>query len=612
MQTFYRCLKFALCAVLLLTVSSNGWSQDLTSREKRKVSEIESAINRAGRQYKKENFEACANSFAKAQELMEAAVADASPALLEALKPEHARLVKAHELLKAQGQEVEDVKPLSAEAGGGEAVSFKTDVVPIITARCGRCHVQGNRGRFSAATFDSLMNSGHVDPGMPDVSRFIEVIEDGDMPPGGSLTDEEVGTLKLWIQQGAKADVARDQNIGRLAEGDQPEQAALEVEMATGKETVSFANDVAPVLVENCAGCHVDVRNNARGGLNMTTFRQLLRGGDAGPMLKPGDGKDSFLVKKLLGTGGGNRMPQGRAALSEKTIKMITTWIDEGAKFDGVGPTVPVRTVAARAKAASMSHDELSAQRKKLAAEKWRIVMSDDSPNMSETFDFQVVSSYDQERVDKIAGMVQGLTRKIRQAAKVGGSNPMVKGRVTIFVFERRYDFNEFGVMVEGREIPKSYKTRWGFDTINAYVALLLTRNQDPETAEAILTRDIGAVYFASLGPAVPRWFAEGMGYWVAEDVLRGSDIVEEWETESKTLAEGMNRPDDFIAGRIPDDQAALVGFYFIKQLRAKGSKPFNRMLDMLRDDRTFDDSFREIYGVPPTEFVGGRGGRRR
>lgn len=612
MQMFSRCLSFAIFAALLVAFSSTGWCQELTRKEKRQVEAIESAINRAGRQYKSENFEACANSFAKAQQLIEEAAADASPALLEALKPEHARLVKAHELLKALGQNVEDVKPLSSEMGGGDVVSFKTDVVPIITARCGRCHVQGNRGRFSAATFDSLMNSGHVDPGMPDVSRFIEVIEDGDMPPGGSLTDEEVNTLKQWIQQGAKADIARDQNISRIAAGDQPESARLEVEMATGGETVSFANDVAPVLVENCTGCHVDVQNNARGGLNMTTFRQLLRGGDAGPMLTPGSGKDSLLVKKLLGTGGGNRMPQGRAPLSEKTIKMITTWIDEGARFDGVGPTVAVRTVAARAKAESMSHEELSAQRMKLAKEKWRIVMSDDVPTTGENDDFQVLSSYDQERVDGIVGSFQRAESNISKAEELNRMEPLVKGRVTIFVFERRYDFNEFGMMVEGREIPKSYQTRWEYDTINAYVAVLLTRNQEPDDLEAVLTRNMGAVYFASLGTAVPRWFAEGMGYYITKDVLRDNDEVDAWDSEAEAAAEAMERPDDFIAGRIPEDKAGLVAYYFIKRLRARGVKSFEQFLETLKEGRTFDDSFREVYGVSPTEFVGGRANRRR
>ena len=195
--------------------------------------------------------------------------------------------------------------------GEGEAtgkVSFQNNVAPILVAHCGRCHVRGRRGQFSAATFTSLMNSGHVDPGKPKVSRLIEVIEDGDMPPGGSLLPKELEVLKQWIAQGAKTDADQNANLATLAQNAAAEPAApeeankLTVNAPKGTDTVSFANDIAPVLIENCAGCHVDVRRNARGGLNMTNFQQILAGGDSGPILQPGAGAKSLLIKKLRGT----------------------------------------------------------------------------------------------------------------------------------------------------------------------------------------------------------------------------------------------------------------------------------------------------------------------
>ncbi len=614
MLTFSPCWKFALCVVFLVVSSTSSDAQELTSKERRLVKSIASSIDRAGRQYNGRKYESSAKYFAKAQSLMEEAVLEASPALLEALESEHARLGKAHELLVAEGQDVQEVKPLTppmAEEESGDLVSFKGDVAPIIVAQCGRCHVQGNRGRFSAATFMALMDSGHVDPGKPEVSRLIEVIEDGDMPPGGSLTDQDLQTLKQWIKQGAKSDADSNQNLTEVSRGGEgaatPETAELEVVMATGNESVSFANDIAPLLVENCSGCHVDVRNNARGGLNMTTFRQLIRGGDTGAMLKPGAAKDSLLVKKLLGTGGGNRMPQGRNPLNEKAIQLVTTWIDEGAKFDGGVPTIAVRTVAARAKAASLSHDELTAERKRLATEKWKIVMTDTPVGQSETADVQIVSSYDQERVDSIASVAQALVPKIRKAMDYKQADPLVKGKVTLYLFERRYDFNEFGVMVEGREIPKSFTTRWGFDTINAYVALLMTRNKDAESVKAVLARGLVAVHIASLAPEVPQWFADGMGYLIAEEVLKGSEEVKAWETESETAALNMEKPNDFISGRLREDQAALVGYFFVKRLRQSDTGRFEKLLKQIRVDGTFQDSFQNTYGSTPAEYVGAK-----
>jgi mono/diheme cytochrome c family protein len=596
-------------AFVMIATSCSAIAQDLTGKERRSVKSIASAIDRAGRQYKSKKFESSAEYFHRALALLTEASTNASPAMLDALKPEHARLAKAQELLTEQGLDAAQVPalPEPMKAGDEDAVSFRNNVVPIITAKCGRCHVQGNRGRFSAATFDSLMDSGHVDAGMPDVSRLIEVIEDGDMPPGGSLLDAELETLKTWIKQGAKADVAGDQNIGRIAGGavEPNDTPALKVTMATGKETISFANDIAPVLVENCSGCHVDVRNNASGGLNMTNFAQLLRGGDAGAMFTPGKGLESLLVKKLLGTGGGNRMPQGRGPLSEETIQKFTVWINEGARFDGGAPTIGVRTVAARAKAASLSHEELTTERKKLTASKWKMVMSDIAYNSSETDDLFVVSSYDQERVDSIAETAQGLMPKIKAVLETDKSAPLVKGKVTLYVFERRYDFNEFGVMIEGGEIPKSFNNRWGFDTINAYVAMLMTRNIDVESREVDLGREISATYVASMAPDVPRWFANGMGYWVASRVFKRSDAVDEWETQAETAAEQMDKPDDFLAGRLRSDLEGLVGYYFVKRLKSANAGQFNRLLEELKSDKPFAQSFQGVYGMSPAEYVG-------
>lgn len=608
MLTFSQCWKFVLCVGLFLVLASSMEAQELTGKERRLVKSIASTIDRAGKHYSSGKFESCAKQFAKAQTLIEEATEEASPEMLKALEPEHARLVKAHELLVAEGQEVSEVKPLNQEmeSAAGGVVSFKNDVAPIIVAQCGRCHVQRNRGRFSAATFMALMDSGHVDPGKPDVSRLIEVIEDGDMPPGGSLTDQDLKTLKQWIKEGAKSDVESDDVLSELAmEANPPEESeALEVEMATGNESVSFSNDIAPLLVENCSGCHVDVRNNARGGLNMTSFRQLLRGGDAGAMINPGDGKDSLLVKKLMGTGGGNRMPQGRSPLSEDDIKMVITWINEGSKFDGGRATIPIRTVAARAKAASLSHDELTAERKRMATEKWRVVMSDPPTSEGATADVQIVSSYKQPRVDEVSAVVQDLMPKIKKALGFQGNGPLVKGKVTLFLFERRYDFNEFGVMVEGREIPKAFTTRWGFDTINAYVALLMTRNKDADSQRAILTRDLAAVHVANLGAEVPRWFAEGMGYLAAEEVLKGSDEVKAWAMESKAAAQDMSKPNDFVSGKLPEDKAALVGFFFVKRLKKNDPRRFGELLDQLSSG-TFEESFQGAYGSSVAEYLG-------
>ncbi|HAY79498.1 MAG TPA: hypothetical protein DCY79_06805, partial [Planctomycetaceae bacterium] len=76
---------------------------------------------------------------------------------------------------------------------------------------------------------------------------------------------------------GAKFDGPNpEQNLTRLTRG-----AANPTAMAnqpTGKETVSFSADIAPILTQNCNGCHYKAQR-VQGGLNMTSFATLLRGG---------------------------------------------------------------------------------------------------------------------------------------------------------------------------------------------------------------------------------------------------------------------------------------------------------------------------------------------
>jgi len=97
---------------------------------------------------------------------------------------------------------------------GNDSVSFVNDVVPIINAKCGKCHVTSARGRYDIKSYDALMNSDSIDLKFPDDSYFIEVIENGDMPKGGlKVSSKELETLKQWIVEGAKFDGDDETNM---------------------------------------------------------------------------------------------------------------------------------------------------------------------------------------------------------------------------------------------------------------------------------------------------------------------------------------------------------------------------------------------------------------
>lgn len=75
---------------------------------------------------------------------------------------------------------------------------YQTDIKPIIDAKCVSCHTTGaSQGDFT--TYGVV--KAKVDNG----TFKNRVFTLKDMPPGGStqLTEEELGKLKCWVDQGA-------------------------------------------------------------------------------------------------------------------------------------------------------------------------------------------------------------------------------------------------------------------------------------------------------------------------------------------------------------------------------------------------------------------------
>ena len=98
--------------------------------------------------------------------------------------------------------------------------------------------------------------------------------------------------------------------------------------------SVSFKRDVAPILLENCVACH-DARK-AEGGYRIDTFAELSKPGDSGVLpLQVNKDENSELLRRLTTNDQFERMPAESEALNEDQIKVIATWIGEGARFDG-------------------------------------------------------------------------------------------------------------------------------------------------------------------------------------------------------------------------------------------------------------------------------------
>jgi cytochrome c553 len=435
----------------------------------------------------------------------------------------------------------------------------------------------------------------------------VEVIVDGDMPRGGAkVSKEELALLSKWIDEGAKYDGQNaTDSIKQLAMSASatppaaaPMMAALKIVPATGKETTSYSRDVASVVAGACLNCHG--MRQPRANLSLLTFERFLRGGDSGAMIVPGKPEESLLVKKLKGTGGGQQMPQGRPPLPDEAIAKIEKWIAEGAKYDGENPREETPRLVALYTAKHATHEELSEQRQELAKRNWLLAMPGETnkPTILETDDFLLYGSVGTERLQEVADAAQEQSAKVRQRIKAPGGKPLVKGRMTLFVFRDRYDYNEFGKMVEQRDIPKSWRGHWSYSITDAYGCLMLP-NDDEYGLPALLAQLMAGTHVASRGVEIPRWLSEGSARAVAADLHPRDSRIKAWNDMLPTVVRGMRRPDAIIAGGLPPEESDLASYGFVRSLKPTSSN-YQKMLAALESGAPIDVAFRQSFRATP------------
>jgi WD40 repeat protein len=91
----------------------------------------------------------------------------------------------------------------------------------------------------------------------------------------------------------------------------------------------TFSKDVAPILAENCIGCHAG--SAKMGGLDLDTLENIKKGGNHGPVLAAGNSAESRLYLMIAGKMS-PAMPLSGKPLAMGEIETVKQWIDAGAK----------------------------------------------------------------------------------------------------------------------------------------------------------------------------------------------------------------------------------------------------------------------------------------
>ncbi len=630
---------FAASAVLLsLALSISVTLGAAAAEQTAKLRGAESALTKAEALYKGGKSTEAAAAFDQANKALGelASVAE----LARPVGALHKRLVTLHDNLEVDGATVSAVagaeamespampekpttKPVKTTgtpkkpvgntnpAAAGD-VSFTKQVAPMLVGKCGNCHVTGAKGQFSMSTFASLMRGSKggpvVLPGKGKGSRIIEVLDSGDMPRGGgSVSGDEIALLSKWIDQGAKYDGKNQTDSLAMfgpAQPDKPEPPPmLDVVAATGKEEVLFSRDIAPVIADNCMGCH-GTQNNPPGRLRLNTFKELLIGGDSGLCVMPGKGADSLIVKKLKGTAG-DRMPRCKPPLSDAVIAKFEKWIQLGAKFDGADPKQTMDLIAGAYLASVSTSEQLAAARADRAQKMWKMALPDVKPIEKETKNYHLIGNVSEATFDQVATVAEQAATTISHSYHAPEDKPLVKGKMTLFVLKQRFDYSEFARMVEERTPSNAARGHFRYNIINAYGVILPPTN-DEFPLLGLVAQQTGGLYMASVGRS-PRWFAEGAGAVIAMQTegssARHDPRLKALQDTLPTALGGGAKAVEFMNNALPTEENDALSYGFVNTMMSSKSK-FEQLVRLLKQGQDFDGAFGLVYKTSPAAAV--------
>lgn len=184
-----------------------------------------------------------------------------------------------------------------------DSVSFQTEILPIFQSNCAMsgCHAQNNpQKNIRLNSYANVMNSGVIEPGRPDKSELVELIEENDEdkrmppPPSPRLSPAQIALIRKWISEGA-----RNTNIIRC-----------------DTSNFSFAA-VNGIISTSCAGCHGS--SSPSGGINLTNHTGIKNAAQSGK-----------LICAIEHGSGCSPMPQGGSKLENCKITIIKKWVAAG------------------------------------------------------------------------------------------------------------------------------------------------------------------------------------------------------------------------------------------------------------------------------------------
>ena len=184
-----------------------------------------------------------------------------------------------------------------------EVASVSLSATAVYQDLCQQCHGPNGEGGIGPTLSTPAFQDRYTDEGVFDIinqgHKTTSMIGWGEI-----LTGEQIQQLVKLIR-GFRKDAQEE---------------------PVAPKTVSFANDILPIMEKHCKVCH-----GTLGGWDSSDYQSVMNTGNNAPVVIPGNAKESILSQRLLGIQAiGSIMPPA-GKLPDNLIQPILDWINAGA-----------------------------------------------------------------------------------------------------------------------------------------------------------------------------------------------------------------------------------------------------------------------------------------
>ena len=168
---------------------------------------------------------------------------------------------------------------------------------------------------------------------------------------------------------------------------------------------------------------------------------------------------------------------------------------------------------------------------------------------------------------------------------------------MTLFICKQKYDYSEFGRMLEGHEIPVNAAGYFNYDVVNAY-AVIIPPPGSEYSLNALVAQQVASLYIASLG-RVPKWFFAGVGASVGLRQDSRDPRLKSWEN-SISEAVGSTKPGAFLNGGTSEENNILsFGFARAAMRLRRNLRATDELLAFAKASRSTWFSSTSTYNRP-------------